>query len=134
MVYFATVSLIGLIALKVICMVYFKSWDSKVFSAITGLIGAITGIFISQMARKFFSEKGFEMSSVSAKKLGNKSVRIQKPPINHPQQMSRPATEALEQPLFHPQLFPQLLNFVSNPHRPTPYSFQHSWIFGAKYV
>ena len=60
MVYFATVSLIGLIALKVIYMVYFKSWDSKVFSAITGLIGAITGISVSQMAENFFLRRGLK--------------------------------------------------------------------------
>jgi len=48
MVYFATVCLIGLIALEVIHMVYFRSWNSEVFSAITALIGTITGIFISQ--------------------------------------------------------------------------------------
>ena len=48
MVYFATVSLIGLIALEVIHMIYFRSWSSEIFSAISGLIGTITGIFISQ--------------------------------------------------------------------------------------
>ena len=50
MVYFATVSLFGLIALEVIYMVYFRSWNSEVFSTITGLICTITGIFISQKA------------------------------------------------------------------------------------
>ena len=50
MVYFATLCLIGLIPLEVIYMVYFKSWNSEVFSAITGLIGTITGTVISQRA------------------------------------------------------------------------------------
>jgi len=50
MMYFATVCLIGLIALEVVHMVYFRSWNSEVFSAITGLIGTITGVFISQRA------------------------------------------------------------------------------------
>jgi len=41
---------------------------------------------------------------------------------------SRPATNCLEQPLFCPQPFPRLLDFVGNPHRhtPSPYSFQHT--------
>jgi len=50
MMYFATVCLIGLIALEVVHMVYFRSWNSEVFSAITGLIGTITGVFISRRA------------------------------------------------------------------------------------
>lgn len=50
MMYFATISLIGLIALEVVYMIYFRSWSSEIFSAITGLIGTITGIFISQRA------------------------------------------------------------------------------------
>jgi hypothetical protein len=29
-------------------MLYFGSWSSEVFSAITGLFGTITGVFISQ--------------------------------------------------------------------------------------
>jgi len=48
MVYFASVSLIGLTVLEVLHMTYFHAWNSEVFSAITGLIGTITGIFISQ--------------------------------------------------------------------------------------
>jgi len=35
MMYFATVCLIGLIALEVVHMVYFRSWNSEVFSAIS---------------------------------------------------------------------------------------------------
>ena len=50
MVYFATVCLIVLIALEVIYMVYFRSWNSEVFSAITALIGTITGVFLTQKA------------------------------------------------------------------------------------
>jgi len=79
MMYFATVCLIGLIALEVVHMVYFRSWNSEIFSTITGLIGTITGTVISQRLEKIFLGEGFEMSSVSARKLGNKSVRIQKP-------------------------------------------------------
>jgi len=48
MVYFASVSLIGLTALEIIHMILFKAWSSEIFSAVTGLIGTITGIFISQ--------------------------------------------------------------------------------------
>jgi len=66
-------------------MLYFGAWNSEVFSAITGLVGAITGIFVSRRARKIFSEEGFETSPVPAKKLGKKSVQIQKPPTKHPQ-------------------------------------------------
>jgi len=45
---FATVSLVGLTALEIVHMIYFRAWNSEIFSAITGLIGTITGIFISQ--------------------------------------------------------------------------------------
>jgi len=31
-------------------MIHFGSWNSEIFSAITGLIGTITGVFISQRA------------------------------------------------------------------------------------
>jgi len=48
MVYFASISLIGLTALEILHMTYFRAWNSEIFSAITGLIGTITGIFISQ--------------------------------------------------------------------------------------
>jgi len=50
MVYFASVSLIGLTALEVLHIVYFHAWNSEIFSAITGLIGTITGIFLTQKA------------------------------------------------------------------------------------
>jgi len=48
LVTFASVSLIGLTALEIIHMALFKAWSSEVFSAITGLIGTVVGIFISQ--------------------------------------------------------------------------------------
>jgi len=64
----------------------------EIFSAIIGLIGTITGAFISRRARKIFSEKRLEMSPVSSEKPGNKPVRVQKPtnklPIKHPQHTS----------------------------------------------
>lgn len=47
-VYFATVSLAGLTVLELVHMIFFGSWNSEVFSAITGLIGTIMGIFLSQ--------------------------------------------------------------------------------------
>ena len=50
MVYFATVCLIGMIILEAIHMTQFGTWNSEIFGAITGLIGTITGIFISQKA------------------------------------------------------------------------------------
>lgn len=45
---FSIYAFIGLVALEVVHMLYFGSWSSEVFSAITGLIGTITGVFISQ--------------------------------------------------------------------------------------
>jgi len=48
MMYFATISLIGLTTLEIIHIICFRSWNSEVFSAITGLIGTIIGIFVSQ--------------------------------------------------------------------------------------
>ena len=45
---FSIYAFIGLTALEIIHMIHFGSWNSEVFSAITGLIGTITGIFISQ--------------------------------------------------------------------------------------
>ncbi|MFQ6080736.1 MAG: hypothetical protein ACE5OW_03595 [Candidatus Bathyarchaeia archaeon] len=47
---FSIYAFMGLTALEVIHMLYFKSWNSEVFSAITGLIGTITGVFLSQRA------------------------------------------------------------------------------------
>jgi len=53
MVYLITFSIyafIGLTALEIIHMLIFGSWNSEIFSAITGLIGTITGVFIGQRA------------------------------------------------------------------------------------
>lgn len=47
---FSIYAFIGLTALEIIHMLYFGAWNSEVFSAITGLIGTITGTFISQRA------------------------------------------------------------------------------------
>ena len=45
---FSIYAFIGLTALEIVHMLYFGSWNSEVFSAITGLIGTITGVFLSQ--------------------------------------------------------------------------------------
>jgi len=37
-------------------MVYFRSWNSEIFSAITGLMGTVTGIPVPQKTEKFFWE------------------------------------------------------------------------------
>lgn len=50
LVTFSIYALIGLMALQIFHMICFKSWNSEVFSAISGLIGTVTGIFISQRA------------------------------------------------------------------------------------
>ena len=50
LVYFAISAFIGLTALEIVHMVFFGVWNSEIFSAITGLIGTISGIFISQKA------------------------------------------------------------------------------------
>jgi len=50
LVSFAIYAFIGLIVLEVVYMIYFGAWNSEIFSAITGLIGTISGIFISQRA------------------------------------------------------------------------------------
>jgi len=47
---FAIAALIGLVILEVAHMAYLGSWSSEIFAAITSLIGAILGIFISQKA------------------------------------------------------------------------------------
>jgi hypothetical protein len=36
--------------LQVLHVVYFGVWNSEVFSAITGLIGTVTGIFVGNKA------------------------------------------------------------------------------------
>lgn len=48
LVYFAIAAFVGLTALEIVHMVFFGTWNSEIFSAITGLIGTISGIFISQ--------------------------------------------------------------------------------------
>jgi len=50
LVYFAIVAFVGLTALEIVHMVFFGVWNSEIFSAITCLIGTISGIFISQNA------------------------------------------------------------------------------------
>ena len=35
-------------ALEIACMAFLGSWSSEVFSAITGLVGIVTGIFVGQ--------------------------------------------------------------------------------------
>jgi len=46
--YFTVAALIGLTALEIAHMAFLRSWNSEIFAAITGLIGTITGILISQ--------------------------------------------------------------------------------------
>jgi hypothetical protein len=48
LVYFAIAAFVGLTALEIVHMVFFGVWNSEIFSAITGLIGTISGIFVSQ--------------------------------------------------------------------------------------
>ena len=45
---FSIYALIGLMALQIFHMIWFGSWNSEIFSAISGLIGTVTGVFISQ--------------------------------------------------------------------------------------
>lgn len=47
---FAIAALAGLIVLEIAYMAFFRAWNAEIFAAITGLIGTITGIFISQKA------------------------------------------------------------------------------------
>ena len=46
-VYFAMVALIALSAVEIVHIVYIGSFSSEIFSAITGLIGTIVGVFIT---------------------------------------------------------------------------------------
>jgi len=48
LVYFAIAAFVGLTALEIVHMIFFGVWNSEIFSAITGLIGTISGIFVSQ--------------------------------------------------------------------------------------
>jgi len=45
---FAIAITLSLTALEVAHLIVLKTWNSEIFSAITGLSGTITGIFISQ--------------------------------------------------------------------------------------
>lgn len=45
---FAIATTISLTALQVAHLIVLKTWNSEIFSAITGLAGTITGIFITQ--------------------------------------------------------------------------------------
>jgi hypothetical protein len=45
---FAITALAGLVVLEIAYMTIFGAWNSEIFAAITGLIGTITGVFISQ--------------------------------------------------------------------------------------
>jgi uncharacterized Tic20 family protein len=47
---FAVAALAGLVVLQIAHMALFGTWNSEIFAAITGLIGTITGVFISQKA------------------------------------------------------------------------------------
>lgn len=50
LIYFAIAAFIGLTVLEIVHMILFSVWNSEIFAAITGLIGTISGIFISQKA------------------------------------------------------------------------------------
>jgi len=45
---FAIAALICLVIVEVAHMAFLGTWNSEIFSAITGLIGILSGIFISQ--------------------------------------------------------------------------------------
>ena len=45
--YVAITTLVGLVTLEALHIVVLRSWNSEVFSAITGLIGTISGVFIT---------------------------------------------------------------------------------------
>lgn len=47
---FAIAITLSLTALEVAHLLILRTWNSEIFSAITGLTGTITGIFISQKA------------------------------------------------------------------------------------
>jgi len=47
-VYFAISGVIGLIALQIVHVIVLKQWNSEIFSAMTGLIGTIIGIFFGK--------------------------------------------------------------------------------------
>jgi uncharacterized protein YqgC (DUF456 family) len=45
---FAIAALVSLTVLEVAHMAFLESWNSEIFAAITSIIGAILGVFISQ--------------------------------------------------------------------------------------
>ena len=47
---FSIASLGCLTALEIVHMIIFKTWNSEVFAAISGLIGTITGVFLGAKA------------------------------------------------------------------------------------
>jgi hypothetical protein len=47
---FAIAALICLVVVEVAHMAFLGTWNSEIFSAITGLIGILSGIFITQKA------------------------------------------------------------------------------------
>ena len=47
---FSVYAFIGLVVLEVVHMLYFGVWNSEIFSAITGLIGTVTGVLIGSHA------------------------------------------------------------------------------------
>ena len=49
-VYFAIAALVGLTVLEVAHIAFLGTWNSEIFAAITSIIGAILGVFISQRA------------------------------------------------------------------------------------
>ena len=49
-VYFSIGMVACLTALEIVHLIVLKTWNSEVFAAIAGLIGTITGIFLTQKA------------------------------------------------------------------------------------
>jgi hypothetical protein len=45
---FAIAALIGLVIVEITHLAFLKTWNSEIFAAITSIIGAILGVFISQ--------------------------------------------------------------------------------------
>jgi len=45
---FAIAALMGLVILEIAHLAFLKTWNSEIFAAITSIIGAILGVFISQ--------------------------------------------------------------------------------------
>jgi len=48
--YVAIGTLVCLVALQITHIIWLGAWSNEIFSAITGLIGTITGVFLSQRA------------------------------------------------------------------------------------